>query len=184
MLSYNTPATDETAPGASCSDPSCNAHRTAHRAHAAHALVLGLHTVCCGLPVAATLLASGAVGLVGFAALETFALDLHERLHAYEGWILVVSAALVAIGGLAELAARRRGLRRFPAFFAVSVACLVVNAGLVVSHRLEAQSVQVAVAASTGAAHLPGAPTTAPTAETVNGHAAHDHEHHGHDHAH
>ena len=137
-------------------------------------MVLGLHSICCGLPVAATLLASGAVGLVGVAALQAMAHDLHEQLHHYEGWILGVSALLVGVGGLAELTARRRGLRRFPAFFAVSVACLALNAGLVLSHRMNQPLVEVALATPAAAAPL-DAP--APVELVVTYDHRHDHNH-------
>jgi len=99
--------------------------------------VLGLHALCCGAPVAAAFVASGAVGLTGFALVETATHDLHEVLHHHELWLLAISAVLVGVGGLAEWAARRRGQGRgFPAFFAVSVACFALNAALIVNHRL------------------------------------------------
>lgn len=176
MLSYNVNANPAVVP---CEDPGCSAHRAAHRAasraHAAHATVLGLHVACCGLPVAAALFASGALGFVGASAFEALARDLHHQLHHYELWILGVSVALVAVGGLAELAARRQGLRRFPAFFVVSLACLAINAALVVSHRLPFPSAQMAASAS---------PMTAPPFEPapqMDRSLSHG-RHHAHDH--
>jgi hypothetical protein len=171
MLSYN--ATDGR-PGAS--HAACSGS-TAQRAHVAHALVLGLHTVCCGAPVLATLLASGAVGLAGFALIETRVHALHDLLHHYEVWILAVSAALVVVGGVAEWSVRRRGAAKgFPIFFAVSAACFALNAGLTASHRLPTDTDVAAVDAVS-------VPAEAAPPALVQ--AAHDHSHDaGHDHAH
>jgi hypothetical protein len=131
MLSYN--SSSVTAPGGTA----LASRHAAGRAHAAHALVLGFHSLCCGLPIVATLLASGAVGLVGLTSLQTASQALHARLHSYEGWVLAASALLVVLGGAAEWSARRGKARLgFPAFFAVSVLCLVANTALVVSHRV------------------------------------------------
>lgn len=140
MLSYNSSSATVpggTGPATGVASTGLASHRAAGRAHAAHALVLGFHSLCCGLPIVATLLASGAVGLVGLTGLQTASQALHVRLHSYEGWVLAASALLVVLGGAAEWSARRGKARQgFPAFFAVSVLCLVANTALVVSHRV------------------------------------------------
>ncbi len=138
MLSYN--AQQEARLARSTCPRACGgdlATKAARRAHTAHALVLGFHTLCCGLPLLAALLASGALGLASIALIAGAVDAVHAVLHRHEIWILAVSAGLVAVGGLAEWAARRRGLARgFPAFFVISVVCLALNAGIVASHRL------------------------------------------------
>lgn len=106
------------------------------RVHIAHAAVLGLHALCCGLPAIAlaAVAFSGAASGVTLFALTTE--RLHLLLHAYEGWILGSSAALVALGGFLELSARRHGpVRAFPWLFALSVACFALNVLIVLAHR-------------------------------------------------
>lgn len=98
--------------------------------------MLGLHTLCCGLPalaLAATALSGATSGVALFA---TTADGFHALLHAHEIWILGVSAALVIAGGLFEVGARRMGGGRgFPWMFALSVACFFFNVAIIVAHR-------------------------------------------------
>lgn len=105
------------------------------RAHLAHAAVMGLHALCCGLPALAMLAAavSGATSGVALAAerMEFF----HDFLHAHEVWILVLSAALVVVGGWLEVASRRSARRGFPWLFAFSVLCFLLNVGIILAHR-------------------------------------------------
>jgi hypothetical protein len=108
----------------------------AHHAHLAHAAVVSLHVLCCGLP-AAFALASALVGVgvsVGMLAVGGVITRVHAFLHGYELWVLALSAALVTVGGLAEWRNPHRG--RVPALFLVSVGCLFLNAAIVAGHRL------------------------------------------------
>ena len=107
------------------------------QAHLAHAAFLGLHALCCGLPILA-LLAAGVSGTTSGAALlsESFG-EFHGFLHAHEVWIVLVSAALVTLGGALEASARRapRHTHGFPWLFAVSVLCFLANVAIIVAHR-------------------------------------------------
>lgn len=112
------------------------AERLGRRAHVAHAAVLALHAVCCGLP----LLAMAAAALTGMASGSALLGDtwagLHGILHGNEAWIVAVSAALVLAGGVLETLARRGpGARRFPWLFAVSAACFAANVAILLVHR-------------------------------------------------
>jgi hypothetical protein len=107
------------------------------RAHLAHAALIGLHTLCCGMPIlalAAVALSGTASGLALFASsAERF----HALLHAHEIWILGASAGLVTLGGLFEAGARREesSARGFPWLFALSAACFALNVAIIISHR-------------------------------------------------
>lgn len=107
------------------------AERSARHAHIAHAAVVSLHALCCGAPIALLLVASLAATAAGGFIRET-----HAFLHGHELWLLAMSALLIAIGGYAEWRAWRGGLRRFPALFALSCACLIANIAIVGAHRL------------------------------------------------
>jgi hypothetical protein len=132
MLSYNVPIEAADRP-ADCARADRDPARSAH---VAHAMVLGFHSLCCGVPLALALMTSGAIGLLGLTALQHTALEVHAVLHAYEGVILAVSAFLVVLGGGLELVSRqKRGARGLPILFAASVVCLAANAALVMSHR-------------------------------------------------
>jgi hypothetical protein len=109
---------------------SSQAPKLAQRTHVVHALVVGFHAVCCGAPV--VLMGLGAASGLGWLAGAAF--DLHGRLHGAEGWILGLSAVLVALGGVLEWRLRQRGSRRFPWAFAASVAALMVNAAIIGAH--------------------------------------------------
>ncbi len=98
-------------------------------AHIAHALVVATHILCCGLPAAFALFGA----TMGVLATGGVLPSLHNWLHGYEGVVLGVSALLVTVGGTAEWM-RRRTRTTFPVLFAVSVACLFINATVVMSH--------------------------------------------------
>lgn len=112
-----------------------NASPAPHRAHIVHAAVVGVHALCCGVPMAAMLVAglSGAVS-AGMLLPDSFEL-FHQWMHGYELWILALSAGLVVLGAWLEIDARRRTAQGFPWLFAVSVACLCVNAGVILGHQ-------------------------------------------------
>lgn len=119
-----------------------NTHsRAAQRTHWVHALVVGVHVLCCGLPAAMALLGV-VVGALAWAGPIT---ALHRFLHGYEPEIIALSFSLVAIGGVLEW--RRRTERKgFPTLYALSLACFIANAAIVAAHRFEpgAQSVSEA----------------------------------------
>jgi hypothetical protein len=113
-----------------------NTVSSARPAHLAHAAVLSLHTLCCGLPALAMLAAavSGAASGLTFVS-ELFG-EFHAFMHAHEIWILILSAALVVVGGgLEGLSRRVRKSQGLPWLFVFSVLCLVANLALIVIHR-------------------------------------------------
>lgn len=114
-----------------------NALLAGKRAHVAHATVMGLHALCCGMPALAMTAAalSGAASGAALAS-ESFA-QFHTLLHAHEGWILALSALLVGAGAVLEVLARRGTHRHgFPWLFLFSVACFAANAAIVLGHRI------------------------------------------------
>ena len=105
-------------------------------AHIAHAAVVGMHAICCGLPALAMLAAalSGAAS-VGALLPDSFE-QFHRLLHGYELWIVGLSAALVALGAWLEVGARRNHPGQgFPWLFAFSVLCFLINVGVILAHR-------------------------------------------------
>ncbi|MBL8530909.1 MAG: hypothetical protein JNK94_04170 [Hyphomonadaceae bacterium] len=102
----------------------------------AHATVMGLHALCCGLPALA-LVAAGLSGATsGIAILSQQFQWVHAFLHAHEMWILVISAGLVVTGGVLEASARRSGAAAgFPWLFAFSVLCFLANVAIILAHR-------------------------------------------------
>jgi hypothetical protein len=112
-----------------------NSARRGRRAHLAHAAVMGLHAVCCGLPALAMLAAALSGAASGVALLSESVAEIHHFLHAHELWILVVSAALVVTGGLLEAQARRTHNHGFPWLFAFSVLCFLANVAIIATHR-------------------------------------------------
>jgi hypothetical protein len=112
-----------------------NAIQTGKRAHLAHAAVVGLHALCCGLPALAML--SAAAGAAASAALiADFIGPFHAFLHQHELWVLAVSGLLVTVGAALEAWARRRpDGHGFPWLFAFSVFCFLANAAIVAAHR-------------------------------------------------
>jgi hypothetical protein len=112
-----------------------NTERAGRRAHLAHAAVVGVHAICCGMPVLA-MMAAGVSGLTSGTALFAGAASrFHDLLHAHEVWILSLSALLVAVGGALEVLARRSGPKPFPWLFALSVACFAFNVAVILLHR-------------------------------------------------
>jgi len=101
----------------------------------AHAAVVALHTVCCGLPALMLLVAASATS--GIALLPDTFTQFHDFLHQHELWILVVSAGLVAAGGWLEVRSRRHGhVHAFPWLFAISVLCFFANLAIILAHRV------------------------------------------------
>lgn len=107
---------------------------TAKSAHLAHAAVLSLHSLCCGLPaLAVTLAALGVSGINLGGALG----GLHTLIHGHELWILALSATLVVIGGVMELSLRRGHQHKgIPWLFVMSACCLLANIAIIAVHRL------------------------------------------------
>ncbi len=117
MLHYNTEA---------------EAHRRAGHAHSAHAAMVALHALCCGLPAALLLVSAGAsTGLLGGMVSEA-----HHFLHAHEVWLMALSAALVGVGGYGEWRAWKAGARRVPWLFFLSILLFAANAAIIAGHRL------------------------------------------------
>lgn len=104
-------------------------------AHVAHAAVVGFHALCCGVPALAML----AAALSGTAATVALLPDVYEHfhraVHAYEGWILALSAALVTLGAWLEVMVRRGHGHGFPWLFSFSVLCFVINGAVVLGHQ-------------------------------------------------
>jgi hypothetical protein len=113
-----------------------NSARAGKKAHLAHAAVVSLHALCCGLPALAMIAAAVSGATSGVAVLAGAFEPIHAFLHAHEVWILVISALLVVAGGVLEALARRGAhAHGFPWLFAFSVACFLINVGIIVAHR-------------------------------------------------
>lgn len=115
-----------------------NAETARHKAHVAHAAMVGLHSLCCGLPALAMLAAAFSGATSGLTLFASYFSGFHALLHAHEIWILFASATLVTTGGVLELAARRThtGPKGFPVMFAISVGCFIANAAIIAAHRI------------------------------------------------
>lgn len=102
----------------------------------AHAAVVALHALCCGLPALAMVAAALSGATSGIAVLAGKFAPVHDFLHGHEVWILAISAALVVGGGALEALARR-GVHAhgFPWLFSISVICFVINVAIIVAHR-------------------------------------------------
>lgn len=107
------------------------------RAHLAHAAVMGLHALCCGIPALAMAGAALSGAASGIVLVADYTNVFHSFLHAHEIWILVLSAALVITGGALEVLSRRGapGPRGFPWLFAFSVFCFAANFVIIAAHR-------------------------------------------------
>jgi hypothetical protein len=103
----------------------------AHRAHWTHVAVVALHTLCCGLPILASI-----AGLAASAALMGGVLRFHDFLHGRELWLLGLSGALVIAGWIAERRILRAGGAGVSPLFWVSLAAFGFNAAIVAGHRL------------------------------------------------
>lgn len=104
----------------------------------AHAAVVGLHALCCGLPALVMLAAALSGAASGVILLSDSVQQFHEFMHTYEAWVLGLSAALVIGGGWIEVNQRRSAGHRlgFPWLFALSVSAFVLNVAIIVAHRL------------------------------------------------
>lgn len=108
----------------------------AHHAHLAHAAVVGMHAICCGLPVLAMLAAAFTGAASAGALLPDSFVVFHRLLHGYELWIVAVSAVLVSVGGFMEFDARRAGhAHGFPWLFTFSCLCFFFNLAVILAHR-------------------------------------------------
>lgn len=113
-----------------------NTARAGRKAHIAHATVVALHALCCGLPALAMLAAAVSGATSGIALLSDFFEPFHHLLHQHELWIMAVSAGLVVIGGALEVWARRGAHQHgFPWLFSLSVLCFLINVAIIVAHR-------------------------------------------------
>lgn len=113
-----------------------NSARAGKHAHLAHAAVVGLHALCCGLPALAMIAAAVSGATSGIALLAGAFAPIHAFLHAHEIWILGLSASLVVVGGGLEVWSRReRHSHGFPWLFALSVGCFLLNAAIIAVHR-------------------------------------------------
>jgi hypothetical protein len=114
-----------------------NAAHAGRRAHLAHAAVVSLHALCCGLPALALMLTAASGATTGITLFAEYAAEAHAILHAHELWILGLSAILVLLGGTLELLMRRGGKhRRLPWLYFLSVACFALNLAIIFAHRL------------------------------------------------
>lgn len=110
-------------------------HAAPRGAHLAHAAVMGLHAICCGLPALAMIAAAASGATSGLTLLSGSIGQIHHFLHGHEFWILAASAGLVTLGGVLELRARRQHRHGFPWLFAFSVLCFVANVSIIAIHR-------------------------------------------------
>lgn len=113
-----------------------SAGQAGRRAHLAHAAVVSLHALCCGLPALALMLTAATGATTGVTLFATYAGEAHALLHAHEFWILGLSATLVLLGGALELRNRRdTRRRRVPWLYFVSVGCFAANLIIILAHR-------------------------------------------------
>lgn len=114
-----------------------DAARNGRQAHIAHAALIGLHAICCGMPALAVAAAALAGATSTVALFSDYVGFFHRVLHAHELWILMLSVVLVAIGGALELIARKQGRGRgFPWLYAISVGCFLINVAILAAHRV------------------------------------------------
>ena len=111
-----------------------NADRGAHQTHWLHAAVVGMHTLCCGIP-AFLAITGAAMGMLTWASGPVTA--VHHWLHGYEPEILGLSVTLVTIGGFLEWR-KHRFKKGIPALYALSICCLIANIAIIAVHRLPA----------------------------------------------
>jgi hypothetical protein len=97
--------------------------------------MMGLHTLCCGLPALALAAAAVSGATSGAVLLSDFIGQLHDFLHRHEMWVLAISAALVVLGGWLEVSARRQHRHGPPWLFSFSVLCFLVNLAIILVHR-------------------------------------------------
>lgn len=110
---------------------------SARHTHIAHATVVGLHAICCGLPALAVTAVAVSGAASGFVLLSSYVQALHALLHGHELWLIGVSALFVTGGGTLELMLRRNGdVRSFPWMFALSLGCFAANVAILTLHRM------------------------------------------------
>jgi hypothetical protein len=115
-------------------DSAWDAAAVSRRAHLAHAAMISLHVLCCGLPLLALTAAAGVSS--GLLAFSSQAEAVHVVLHTHEVALVAASALLVLIGAGLEWAARaRQAVHGFPWMMALSAGCFVFNLILVGAHR-------------------------------------------------
>jgi hypothetical protein len=112
-----------------------NSSEAGKKAHLAHAAVMSLHAICCGLPALAMLAVALSGAASGVALFADYVGEMHRFLHGHEYWILAVSAGLVGVGGWMELQSRRHHNHGFPWLFAFSVLCFFANVTMILVHR-------------------------------------------------
>jgi hypothetical protein len=112
-----------------------NSAQAGRKAHLAHAAVMSLHAICCGLPALAMLAAAVSGAASGVTLLAGYVGEIHHFLHGHELWIVAASAALVVTGGWFELSSRRHHNHGFPWLFAFSVLCFFANVTIILVHR-------------------------------------------------
>src|SRR5262249_36817161 len=88
------------------------ASRAGAKAHLAHAAVIAMHTLCCGLPILALTLAGLSGVSAGASLFVVSTTRVHNLLHAHEIWILALSGTLVTGGAILEWLAMRSGARQ------------------------------------------------------------------------
>lgn len=113
--------------------------RIVKTSHLAHAAMVSLHSLCCGLPILATL-ASSVLG-AGLLGLQRGATLAHEQIHRVELALVVLSAAFVLLGAALEWRAHQRRRQagepgRVSLFFLASVGFLAFNAWFTTLHQL------------------------------------------------
>ncbi|MBI1186082.1 MAG: hypothetical protein GC206_01850 [Alphaproteobacteria bacterium] len=129
MLQHNA---DPAGPLAEQRDASARV-KAARGAHKVHALVVGAHVLCCGVPAALMLMAAGSGAAIGVSAVARYFGGAHELIHGYELWILALSAGLVMLGGLLEWRAHRG--RKVSFLFGLSALCFAANLAVVMLHQ-------------------------------------------------
>lgn len=113
-----------------------NIAKVGQRAHVAHAAMISLHTLCCGLPILALTLVALSGAASGASIFLATSQKLHGILHQHEPWILAISASLVILGGFLEWRTIQSGHRRtLSPLFYVSCACFVLNIVILAVHR-------------------------------------------------
>jgi hypothetical protein len=132
----------------------------------AHAIAIGLHVLCCGIPI----IASGVSVLTGvalsgaFGPLET----VHHWLHGHEWTLAAVSGAFVLAGFIWDRHERAIGHRGAGLWLGVSVVLFAANLSLTALHH-------IGVWPPHSGAEITVAQTATPVAEPIA--HTHDHQH-------
>ena len=102
------------------------------RTHWAHAAVVALHTVCCGIP-AFLAITGAAMWILSWASGPVA--SIHGFIHGYEAEVTALSFILVVVGGALEWH-HRAGRKGIPKLYALSLICFFANISLIAAHRL------------------------------------------------